>query len=195
LLPALLPGPALRHSKGDDRRIDGSRNSNNLLRENPLAIKVLTVCTGNICRSPSAEVILRDKLAAAGLAGAVEVDSAGLAGYHIGQPPSEPAIRLAAGRGYDLTPLRARRVAASDFTGFDLLLAMDSGHLRQLKRLQPQGATCRLNLFLDGLPQLGIDVADPFYGGDSEYLAMLDIIEAAVPAWVARLQEDFLTRA
>lgn len=160
-----------------------------------MAIRVLTVCTGNICRSPSAEVILRDKLAEAGLAGAFEVDSAGIAGYHIGDPPSEPAVRLAAARGYDLTPLRARRIAPQDFTDFDLILAMDSGHLRQLLRLQPKGATARLSLFLDGLPHLGVDLADPYYGGDGDYAAMLDIVEAAVPAWVMRLQEDFLTRA
>jgi len=160
-----------------------------------VAIRVLTVCTGNICRSPSAEAILRHKLAEAGLAGTVEVDSAAIAGYHIGDPPSEPAVRLAAARGYDLAPLRARRIAPADFTDFTLMLAMDRGHLRQLTRLQPEGATAQLCLFLDGLPHLGVDVADPYYGDDSDYAAMLDIVEAAVPAWVTRLQEDFLTKA
>jgi len=155
-----------------------------------LAFRILTVCTGNICRSPSAEVILRDKLTAVGLGEAVVVDSAGLADYHIGEPPSEPAVRLAARRGYDLTPLRARQVGREDFEDFDLILAMDRGHLRQLQALRPATSSSRLCLFLEELPALGIDVADPYYGDDGDYAAMLDVLESAVPCWVARLQKD-----
>ncbi len=160
-----------------------------------MAFRILPVCTGNICRSPSAEVILRDKLATAGLDAAILVDSAGLADYHIGEPPSEPAVRLAARRGYDLTPLRARRIAPNDFESFDLILAMDRGHLSQLTALQTPGSESRLSLFLEGLPQLGIDVADPYYGDDTDYAAMLDVIEAAVPSWITRLQEDLTARS
>ena len=155
-----------------------------------MTYRVLTVCTGNICRSPSAEAILRDHLAAAGLGEAVEVDSAGTFDYHVGKPPSEPAVRLAAKRGYDLSPLRARLVAPADFTDFDLILAMDRGHLRELTALQPPGSPSRISLFLEVLPDAGIEVADPYYGDDRDYQAMLDVIEAAVPAWVARLRED-----
>ena len=155
-----------------------------------MTYRVLTVCTGNICRSPSAEVILRDHLTAAGLARAVQVDSAGTIDYHVGNPPSEPATRLAARRGYDLTPLRARLLAPADFADFDLILAMDRGHLSELTELQPPGSPSRLCLFLDVLPEAGLDVADPYYGDDSDYQTMLDIIEAAAPAWVARLQEE-----
>lgn len=152
------------------------------------------VCTGNICRSPSAEAILRAKLAASNLGEAVEVDSAALADYHIGAPPSEPAARLAAARGYDLSALRARQVVPGDFETFDLILAMDRGHLRQLTALRPAGANSRISLFLEGLPELGIDVADPYYGDDSDYAAMLDLLEAAVPTWVARLEEELTAR-
>jgi protein-tyrosine phosphatase len=156
--------------------------------------KILTVCTGNICRSPSAEVILREHLAAAGLDRLVQVDSAGTADYHIGEPPSDPALRLAARRGYDLAPLCARQVDAADFADFDLILAMDRGHFGRLTALQPVGARARLHLFLEVLPQAGPDLPDPYYGGDGDYETMLDLIEAAVPGWIARLQEHFLTK-
>jgi len=152
--------------------------------------KILTVCTGNICRSPSAEVILRDHLAAAGLGDLVEVDSAGTADYHIGDPPSEPAMRLGALRGYDLKKLKARELRPSDFTEFDLILVMDRGHLRRLKTLLPADARCRLHLYLEVLPEAGIDVPDPYYGDDRDYAAMLDLIEAAAPAWIARVREE-----
>ncbi|MGF1595139.1 MAG: low molecular weight protein-tyrosine-phosphatase [Kiloniellaceae bacterium] len=160
-----------------------------------MTYRILTVCTGNICRSPSAEAILRHRLAEAGLGHAVEVDSAGTAGYHIGEQPSEAARRLASRRGYDLSALRARQVAAADFSDFDLILAMDRGHLARLTALRPAASASRLHLFLEVLPQAGIDVPDPYYGGDADYEAMLDLIEAAAPAWVARLQEDLAAKA
>lgn len=160
-----------------------------------MAFKILTVCTGNICRSPSAEVVLRHHLAAAGLGDLVEIDSAGTADFHIGEPPSERAIRIGAARGYDLTPLKARQVCPRDFTDFDLILAMDGSHMRRLKALLPADSGCRIHLFLEVLPEAGIDVADPFYGDDSDYVTMLNVIEAAVPAWVARIQEELTAKA
>lgn len=160
-----------------------------------MAFKILTVCTGNICRSPSAEAVLRDRLAEAGLDDRVQVDSAGVADYHIGDPPSEPAVRIGALRGYDLNALRARQVCRADFADFDLILAMDRGHFRRLKALLPPDARCRLHLFLEVLPEAGTDVPDPFYGDDRDYELMLDMIEAAAPAWVARLQNEFLAQA
>jgi protein-tyrosine phosphatase len=182
-------GIRLRDTRGDDRRNGGAENSHNQISGQRMGFKILTVCTGNICRSPSAEVILRTRLAEAGLAG-VEVDSAGTADYHAGEPPSDPALRLASRRGYDLSALRARLVSAKDFDDFDLILAMDRGHLSRLTRLQPAGSKGRLHLFLEVMPQAGPDLPDPYYGGDGDYEQMLDLIEAAAPAWVARLQED-----
>lgn len=160
-----------------------------------MPFKILTVCTGNICRSPSAEVVLRDHLAAAGLGGLVEVDSAGTADYHIGEPPSDPAVRICAARGYDLKMLKARQVAPRDFTDFDLILVMDRGHLRRLNAMLPADARCRLHLFLEVLPEAGVDVPDPYYGDDRDYAAMLDLIEAAAPAWIARVQEELTAQA
>jgi len=157
--------------------------------------RVLTVCTGNICRSPSAEVMLRDRLAAAGLSALVEVDSAGTADYHIGEPPSDPAVRAGAGRGYDLTALRARQITPADFHDFDLILAMDHGHLGRLAALQPAGSKAEVRLFLALSPEAGVEVPDPYYGDDSDYQAMFDLLEAAMPAWVIHLRDRLSTPA
>src|SRR3546814_4899844 len=101
-----------------------------------MPFKILTVCTGNVCRSPSAEVVLRDHLAAAGLGSLVTIDSAGTADYHIGEPPSEPARRLGSLRGYDLEPLRARQVAPGDFADFDLIRSDEhTSELHSLMRI------------------------------------------------------------
>jgi protein-tyrosine phosphatase len=157
--------------------------------------RILTVCTGNICRSPSAAVVLLHHLKAAGLGELVEVDSAGIEDFHSGEPPSSPAIRAATARGYDLSRQRARQVMPRDFEAFDLILAMDSGHLKRLAALQPKTSSCRVSLFLEVLPEAGPDLADPYYGTDADYETMMDLIEAAVPAWVASLQKDQLTPA
>lgn len=98
-------------------------------------MRVLFVCLGNICRSPTAEGVLRGKLEQAGLADRVEVDSAGTAGWHIGKAPDPRTCQAAAKRGYDLSALRARQVSAEDFQRFDLVLAMDHSNLRDLKAL------------------------------------------------------------
>lgn len=99
--------------------------------------RVLLICMGNICRSPTAEGVLRRKLQQAGLAARVEVDSAGTHGYHVGAPPDERAQRHALERGYDLSALRARKVEATDFERFDLVLAMDEDNLERLRELCP----------------------------------------------------------
>ncbi len=144
--------------------------------------RVLFVCTGNICRSPTAEGVFRRAVEAAGLAGVIETDSAGTHGYHIGAAPDPRSIAAARGRGVDLSGLRARKVTAGDFDCFDLILAMDEGHHRHLKAMYPPGARAKLALFLDFHPSpSGRDVPDPYYGNAAGFEDVLDLIEAAMP--------------
>ena len=143
--------------------------------------RVLMVCTGNICRSPTAEAVLRSKLVERGLEERIEVDSAGTADWHVGLPPSELAVRLGAARGYDLTPLRARQLEAADYQAFDLILAMDRGHFELLERGRPPEARARIRLFMEFVADGPAEVPDPYYGGQAEYQYSLDLIEQAMP--------------
>ena len=128
--------------------------------------RVLFVCMGNICRSPTAEGVFRAMVAREGLIDRVEADSAGTHGYHIGSPPDPRSIKAAKTRGYDLERLRARRVSSADFENFDLVLAMDSENQDALQRLCPHGREDRLKRFLDFAPELKTrDIPDPYYGG------------------------------
>jgi len=152
---------------------------------------VLIVCTGNICRSPTAEGVLRHHLAREGLADKVSVDSAGTEGWHVGDGPSTPAIEIAGQRGYDLRDLCARQLADDDPTRFDLILAMDRGHLSLLKQRMPDAKPEQLRLFMEFAPG-GIDeVPDPYYGGPSDYEYSLDLIESAMPGLLEALRRDF----
>ena len=146
----------------------------------PAPIRLLFVCTGNICRSPTAEGVFRARPARAGLAARFSLDSAGTHGYHIGEPPDPRSCEAALRRGVDLSAQRARQVTAQDFTRFDLLLAMDRGHLRNLQALAPADRSDRAHLFLRFAPRLGLtDVPDPHYGGAAGFEQVLDMIEAA----------------
>lgn len=150
--------------------------------------RVLMICMGNICRSPTAEAVLRSKLAAAGLTDRVEVDSAGTHDYHVGAPPDFRAQEHAARRGYDMSPLRARTVAAKDFERFDLLLAMDDDNLAALRRRCPPEQRHKLEPLMRYAPGSGSDVVpDPYYGGASGFDQVLDLVEAACDGLVERL--------
>jgi protein-tyrosine phosphatase len=151
-------------------------------------VRVLMVCTGNICRSPTAEGVLRAKAAAAGLADRLHIESAGVAGYHVGEPPDRRSQAHARKRGYDLSALRARRVRPADFESFDWLLAMDKGHLRELELLAPAGHSAHLSLFMEFAPgHAGHDVPDPYYGGAADFDRVLDLVEAASEGLLERL--------
>jgi protein-tyrosine phosphatase len=145
-------------------------------------LHVLMVCLGNICRSPTAEVVLRTKLEAAGLAHRIAVDSAGTGDWHIGSPPDPRSQRHAAKRGYDLSALRGRQVAEADFHRFDLILAMDEDNLADLQRLAPDSASrAEVRLFAP------IAVPDPYTGGAEGFERVLDLVETASDAWVKNL--------
>ncbi len=157
-------------------------------------IAVQFVCTGNICRSPMAEGVLRTKLAAEGLAPRVEVESAGLGNWHVGEAPDSRAIRRAAARGYNIRAQRARLFAARDFGRLDLILGMDRGHARALSRRRPPGPCAAVHLFLElaGEVRGHREVPDPYYGDLTDYDFALDLIEPGVEGLIAVLKRDYL---
>lgn len=143
-------------------------------------IKVLFVCLGNICRSPTADGVFRKLVADAGLQDLIEIDSAGTAAWHVGKSPDPRTQHAAASRGYDLSGLRARQAVPEDFYEYDHILAMDLSNLENLQQIRPADASARLGLFLDYAPDLGIkEVPDPYYGGESGFEQVLDLVEAA----------------
>jgi protein-tyrosine phosphatase len=156
-------------------------------------VKVLFVCMGNICRSPTAEGVFKHFVAKADLAAHVLSDSAGTHGYHIDEPPDLRSQRAAAKRGYDLAALRARQVSRRDFDEFDYVLAMDEANLRLLERLCPPSHAHKLKLFLEfsGDPALR-EVPDPYYGGGQGFERVLDLAEQAARGLLEHLRRQFL---
>lgn len=156
-------------------------------------IKVLFVCTGNICRSPTAEGVFRALVEAEGLAGRIATDSAGTHGYHVGEAPDGRSAAAALRRGVDLSDLRARKVRPGDFSDFDLVLAMDRGHADILRRQCPPDLAGRVRLFLDFAPDLGIkDVPDPYYGGGDGFERVLDMVEAGARGVLEHIRAKLL---
>lgn len=154
-------------------------------------VKVLFVCLGNICRSPTAEGVFRTLVARQGLADRIVVDSAGVGSWHVGSPPDQRAQQAARRRGIDLSGQRARQARAGDFRRFDYVVAMDADNRRELERLCPPGEEHRLHLLMDFAPELGLsDVPDPYYGDAGGFEAVLDLIERASEGLLAHIREN-----
>ena len=153
------------------------------------------VCTGNICRSPTAAAVF-DHLAKDMHPGKdVRADSCGLHGYHVGERPDTRAVAVAKSRGIPVPPTPARKIRPEDFAKFDLILAMDRGHLSELNRLCPPAHVNKLRLFLETVPD-ALDVPDPYYGGAHDFEHALDLIEAGARSWLAEIAKsvDFRRR-
>ena len=143
-------------------------------------IRVLFVCLGNICRSPTAHGVFLKKIEEAGLSDYVETDSAGTAAWHVGKKPDSRSCDAAAERGYDLSGLRARQAESSDFDEFDYVLAMDKENLSNLRALHKSGQKTSPELFLEKYSEVECpEVPDPYYGGADGFGLVLDLIEDA----------------
>jgi protein-tyrosine phosphatase len=141
-------------------------------------VKILVVCLGNICRSPTVEGVARHLAAQEAPQLGLEFDSAGIADYHIGDPPDPRSQRAALARGYDSSQLRARQMVVEDFRRFDLLLAMDEDNLRELRAMAPDGLAARAQLFLSYWPEAGTpSVPDPYFGAEQGFDTVLDLAE------------------
>lgn len=150
--------------------------------------RVLVVCMGNVCRSPTAEAVLRQCLADAGLGDRIEVDSAGTYGGHAGKPPDERSIAHGARRGYDLSTQRARQVRVEDFEHFDWVLPMDGTNEAELLKLAPAHQHHKIRrLMTFAPPGLPASVPDPYYGGAAGFEKVLDLIELACRGFVEHL--------
>ena len=141
--------------------------------------RILFVCMGNICRSPTAEGVFRHFVEQAGLAGKIEVDSAGTHAYHVNEPADSRARAAAERRGYSLDGIRARRVDESDFERFDYIVAMDRDNLDVLRTQSNGDHEDKLYLFLEFSGAAADEVPDPYYGGASGFERVLDLVEEA----------------
>ncbi|QEX19768.1 phosphotyrosine protein phosphatase [Hypericibacter terrae] len=152
--------------------------------------RILFVCTGNICRSPTAEGLFRHRIREAGLEDRLSGDSAGTEGYHVGDAPDPRAIAEAARHGVEIGDLRARQLDRADFQRFDLLLGMDRSHLAFMRRLAPPEVQTRMALLLAHAPDCGrAEVPDPYYGGEAQYRLSYRLIDAGVAGLMRYLAE------
>ncbi len=154
------------------------------MNKNSKIESVLMVCMGNICRSPTAEGVFRQRSETAGLG--LLIDSAGTHAYHVGEQPDRRSQQHALRRGYDLSGQRARQVVVADFERFDLVLAMDADNLANLHALCPAPLRHKVQLFLSyGTLDRDGEVPDPYYGGDAGFERVLDLIEDASEGLIA----------
>lgn len=153
-------------------------------------VKVLFVCMGNICRSPTADGVFANMVESEGLTDKIEIDSAGTHAYHIGNSPDPRSQECAEKRGIDLSHLRARRATEQDFQIFDYVLAMDKDNLDDLQQLCPGGMEHKLKLFLEYAPHLNIsEVPDPYYGGVNGFDRVFDMVEESSAGLLAEIKQ------
>jgi protein-tyrosine phosphatase len=156
-------------------------------------VKVLFVCMGNICRSPTAHGIFQHLVREQGLAGEIAVDSAGTIGYHVGEAPDPRSTQTASKHGIDLTPQRARQVSHQDYIEQDYILAMDFDNLRNMQLQCPDDYKHKLKLLLDYHPDEFLDqVPDPYYGGESGFDRVYDMVEVACKALLEHIKSHDL---
>lgn len=157
-----------------------------------MPFSILFVCTGNICRSPTADGVFRHLARVRGVSGFFEVDSAGTHGFHAGNPPDPRSVFTAARRGVNIGDVRARAFKKSDFTRFNLILGMASEHFTYLQHRYPAGGgrTAEISLFLDYAGLGGRDVPDPYYGNGEGFEQVFDIIEQGCSKVLGRLVRD-----
>ena len=154
-------------------------------------VRILFVCLGNICRSPTAEGVCRHVARQRGLDGHIQVDSAGTSAWHVGEKPDARSSQEALRRGIDLSAQRSRQVEASDFERFDYILAMDTENLRELQQRCPKQHANKLRRCLDYAPEVAErDVPDPYYGGPGGFAHVFDIIEASVHGLLDEVERD-----
>lgn len=152
---------------------------------------VLFVCLGNICRSPTAEAVFRQKVKHDGIR--IYIDSAGTLGYHDGAAPDKRAQAVGVDRGYDFSKIKCRKVVASDFEDFDYIIAMDSQNLRHLMEMCPPEFQHKVSLFMAHTNASETEVPDPYYGGKRGFEYVLDLIEQASDGLLEHIKARFAT--
>jgi protein-tyrosine phosphatase len=158
-------------------------------------VKVLFVCLGNICRSPTAHGVFEHRVRAAGLTDSIHVDSAATGAFHVGNPPDPRTQRAAASRGYDLSGQIARQVRPDDFHTFDFILPMDRMNLGNLKALMPKNFTGHLGLFMEFSKQRQYSqVPDPYSDGPEGFELVLELVEDAAQGLLEHIQREKLKR-
>ncbi|TAN84305.1 MAG: low molecular weight phosphotyrosine protein phosphatase [Gallionella sp.] len=158
-------------------------------------VKVLFICMGNICRSPTAEAVFRHHVEKAGLSGQIMIDSAGTIDFHTGKAPDLRAQRAALRRGYDMSGLRGRQVEEGDFHRFDYVLAMDRDNLAILQRLTPPDSGTKAQLFLEyARHHVEREVPDPYYGGSDGFEHVLDMVEDAAKGLLQHIRQKHLSK-
>lgn len=160
---------------------------------NPNRVKVLLICMGNICRSPTAHAVFRHLVQEHGLTELIEIDSAGTHAYHVGNPPDSRSMQTARKRGIDMSDLRARQVDLGDFYHYDYLIAMDDYNLSLLQEMAPRDVAHKLSLFLSFAPHLKErEVPDPYYGGADGFELVFDMVQAASEGLLSHIKSNHL---